>query len=59
MHVPLPVVVLLAFSLGYLIFLLWYGGRGRPMTAVEADSLLERVRLNAEAAGGPVAPDIF
>jgi len=48
MHVPPPVVVLVAYSLGYLVFLIWYGGRGRPMTAVEADSLLERVRLNSE-----------
>jgi len=29
------------------------------MTAVEADSLLERVRRGAEAAGDPVAPDLL
>ncbi len=56
MHVPAPVVVLVAYSLDYLVFLLWYGGRGRPMTAAEADSLLERVRLNVGAAEGPVVP---
>ena len=59
MHVPLPVVVLVAYSLGYLVFLLWYGGRGRPMTAVEADSLLERVRLNAPEADSSVVPDLL
>ena len=35
---------------------LWYGGRGRPMTAGEADSLLEGMQGNAQAAGTPFAP---
>ncbi len=59
MHVTLPVVVLVAYALAYLVFLLWYGGRGRPMTAVEADALLERVRSNAQAAGGPAASHLL
>jgi len=59
MHVPLPVIILVAYSIGYLVFLLWYGGRGRPMNAAEADSLLERARQNAESAGGSVAPVLF
>jgi len=59
MHVPSPVLVLIAYSLGYLVFLLWYGGRGRSMIAADADSLLERVRLNAEEMGGPLVPGLF
>ncbi len=54
-----PVVVLVCCSLTYLLFLLWYGGRGRPMSAAEVDSLLERVRRNAEASGTPFGPDLL
>jgi hypothetical protein len=56
--VSVPVVVLVCGSLTYLLFLLWYGGRGRPMSATEVDALLERVKRNAEAAGTPFAPDL-
>lgn len=49
-----PLVVLVCCSLLYLMFLLWYGGRGSPMSAAEAESLLERVQRNAEAAGARV-----
>ena len=44
-----PVSVLVCCSLTYVLFLLWYGGRGRPMSAGEVDSLLERVQRNAAA----------
>ncbi len=54
-----PIVVLACCSLTYLLFLLWYGGRGRPMSAGEVDSLLVRVQRNAEAAGTPFAPDLL
>jgi len=43
----------------YLLFLLWYGGRGSPMSAAEAERLLERVRQNAEGAAVPIAPDLL
>lgn len=54
-----PAVVLVCSSLAYLLFLLWYGGRGRPMSAGEIDTLLERVKRHAEAAGTPFATDLF
>jgi hypothetical protein len=41
------------------LFLLWYGGRGSPMSSCEVETLLERVRRNAEAAGAPSAPDLL
>ena len=56
MHVSAAGVVLFASVIGYLAFLLWYGGRGRAMDASEADSLLEQVRSHAEMAAAPVAP---
>jgi len=46
-------------SLLYLSFLLWYGGRGSPMSAAEVETLLERVRRNAEAAAAPFALDLL
>lgn len=55
----IPVVVLVCCSLTYLLFLLWYGGRGRPMSAGEVDSLLERVQRNAEASGTPPGLDLL
>jgi hypothetical protein len=54
-----PVVVLLACTLIYLLFLLWYGGRGRPMDAREADALLERVHQTAQAAGDSLNPELL
>jgi hypothetical protein len=50
---------LVCCSLLYLLFLFWYRGRGSPMSAAEVDTLLERVRRNAEAAAAPVASDIL
>jgi hypothetical protein len=41
------------------VFLIWYGGRGSPMTSDEVEALLERVRRNAEAAAAPIAPDLL
>jgi hypothetical protein len=58
-NVSVPVVVFVCCLLLYLVFLLWYGGRGSPMTPAEVEALLERVRRNAEAAGGPTAPDLM
>jgi hypothetical protein len=43
----------------YVLFLLWYGGRGSPMSSVEVETLLEQVRRNAEAAGAPFASDLM
>ena len=54
-----PVSVLVCCSLTYFLFLLWYGGRGRPMSAGEVDSLLERVRRNAAASGTPSGTDLL
>jgi hypothetical protein len=54
-----PVSVLVCSSLAYLLFLLWYGGRGRPMSAGEVDTLLERVHRNAAASGTPSGPDLL
>jgi hypothetical protein len=54
-----PVVVLVCCSLTYFLFLLWYGGRGRPMPAGEVDSLLERVQRNAEASGTPSGSELL
>jgi hypothetical protein len=59
MDVTVPVVVLVCCSLLYLLFLLWYGGRGSPMSAAEVETFLERVRHNAEAARAPFAPDLL
>jgi hypothetical protein len=57
--VSIPIVVLVACSLVYLLFLLWYGGRSRPLTPSEAAALLEQVQRNAQATGGPLAPDLL
>jgi len=46
-------------SLLYLLFLFWFGGRGSPMSAADVETLLERVRRNAEAAGAPFATDLM
>jgi hypothetical protein len=54
-----PVSVLVSCSLAYLLFLLWYVGRGRPMSAGEVDSLLERVQRNAAASGTPFGPHLL
>ena len=54
-----PVVVLVCCLLLYVLFLLWYGGRGSPMSSAEVETLLERVRRNAEAAGAPFASDLM
>jgi hypothetical protein len=57
--VSVPVVVLVCCSLLYVVFLIWYGGRGSPMSAAEVDKLLETVRRNAEAAGAPFDPELL
>lgn len=55
----MPVVVLVFCSLLYVVFLLWYGGRGSPMSAAEVETLLDRVRQKAEAAGVLDTPDLM
>jgi hypothetical protein len=57
--VSVPVIVLVGCVLLYVLFLLWYGGRGSPMTSAEVETLLERVRRNAEAAAAVFTPDIM
>jgi hypothetical protein len=57
--VSFPVVVLVCCSLLYVLFLLWYGGRSSPMSSAEVETLLERVRRNAEAAEAPLASDLM
>ena len=59
MNVSVPVVALVGCSLLYVLFLLWYGGRGSPMSSAEVEMLLERVRRNAEAADAPLASDLM
>ena len=59
MHVSVAGVVLAASVVGYVAFLLWYGGRGRAMDSKEADALLERVRSNARIADPAADPDLF
>jgi hypothetical protein len=59
MNVTVPVVALVGCSLLYVLFLLWYGGRGSPMSSAEVEMLLERVRRNAEAADAPLASDLM
>ena len=59
MQVFLPFTLVVACAVVYVLFLLWYGGRGRPMTAAEADSLVDRVQLNAQEAGLPMTPDLL
>jgi hypothetical protein len=58
-NVSIPVVVLVGCLLLYVLFLLWYGGRGSPMSSAEVETLLELVRRNAEAAGALFAPDLM
>jgi hypothetical protein len=58
-NVSVPVVVLVGCSLLYVLFLLWYGGRGSPMSSTEVETLLERVRRNAEVAEAPLASDLM
>ena len=59
MNVSVPVLVLVCCSLLYVLFLFWYGGRGSPMSSAEVETLLERVRGNAEAAGAPFPSDLM
>jgi len=35
------------FTLLYLAFLFWYGGKGKPLTAVEVDALLAEIKKRA------------
>jgi hypothetical protein len=57
--VSIPVAVLVGCLLLYVLFLLWYGGRGSAMSSPEVETLLERVRKNAEAAGSPFGSDLL
>jgi hypothetical protein len=59
MNVSVPVAVFAGCLLIYVLFLFWYGGRGSPMSSVEVETLLERVRRNADSAGAPFAADLL
>ncbi|QEH38406.1 hypothetical protein OJF2_70070 [Aquisphaera giovannonii] len=58
MSISVAVLVCGALS-SYSAFLLWYGGRGSPMDSAEVESILERVRRNAEAAGAGPDPGLM
>jgi hypothetical protein len=58
-NMSIPIVVLVSCVLFYVLFLLWYGGRGSPMTSAEVETLLERVRRNAEATSAAFAPELM
>ncbi len=49
MHLSGPFAFLLACAVVYVLILLWYGGRSRPMTMAEADLLVDRVRCSPSA----------
>ena len=42
-------LVLLAPAAIYLVFFVWYGGSGSPLTAKETKSMLDQIRANASA----------
>jgi hypothetical protein len=48
-----------AFALIYLLFLFWYGGRGRPLAPDEVDTLLERVQQSSRAVGAPMEQNLL
>ena len=39
--------LLVGFTLSYMIFLSWYGGRGKPLSPAEVDSLLAEIKQRA------------
>ncbi len=59
MNSLLPLTTLLACAVVFVVFLLWYGGGGRAMPEAEANALLNRVQLNAQAAGIPAMPELL
>ncbi len=42
-----PIVVGLVFTLLYAFFLLWYGGRDKPLAPAETEALLAEIRRRA------------
>ncbi len=52
-------IILVAIALIYIVFLIWYGGRGRLLTPDEAEALLERVQGNAQARGSVIDQDLL
>lgn len=40
-------ITTVVFALLYLAFLFWYGGKGKPLTAVEVDALLAEIKKRA------------
>jgi hypothetical protein len=46
-----PIVLSIIFVLLYLIFLVWYGGRGKPLSAAEVDALLLEIQRRAGKQG--------
>jgi hypothetical protein len=51
MHGSVALFVFVTFGAAYVVFLLWYGGRGRPMTEDEAGSRVKMIERTARAAG--------
>lgn len=44
---PQNVIFFITFGLLYLVFLVWYGGRGKPLTQAEVESLLAEIKRGA------------
>ena len=51
MHGTVALIAFVTCGASYVVFLLWYGGRGRPMTEDEAASRVELIERTAHAAG--------
>jgi len=43
----IQILPLIALAILYIIFLVWYGGRGRPLTQAEVDSWLTEIKRRA------------
>ncbi len=59
MFFSLPFAGLVAFTLAFVVFLVWYGGRGRPLTSAETDAVVEHVQRNAQGQGAPIDQDFL
>lgn len=51
------VIVVAVLAVLYLAFLVWYGGRSRPLDAAETEDLLDRMRRRAGWDGSPEVPE--
>lgn len=41
------IIIIVVFVLLYLAFLFWYGGKGKPLTAIEVNALLAEIKRRA------------